>query len=216
MATAIDALFTLGESPFLKHMREDHPSYQRLVPKNVGYARVMCLLRGFERLINFSSSERPKTSLEVVTHHLCSILGKIRTEGTYAWGTDGKDDIAMLLFITNEATNWPFCLFIETIQGLIEESADEKNWKKEIVRCDKLSVAMDYLGDLIRGNSFRDWGYETTGWMTVAKKVLEHEIPSQASSQAPSDEDKINEYIEQLVRGIPEWEHLFEFELGRT
>ena len=53
---------------------ERRPSY---------YNRVMCLLKGLERLKSFSSSERPKTSLEVITHHLCSILGKIRTEGTW-------------------------------------------------------------------------------------------------------------------------------------
>ena len=68
----LDALFTVDESPLLKHLKEDHPTYNR----------VMCLLKGLERLKSFSSLERPKTSLEVITHHLCSILGKIRTEGT--------------------------------------------------------------------------------------------------------------------------------------
>lgn len=211
----LDALFTVDESPLLKHLKEDHPTYQRFLAKNVGYNRVMCLLQGLERLKSFSSSERPKTSLEVITHHLCSILGKIRTEGVYAWGSDGKDNLAMLLFITDESTNWPFCLFIETVEGWIEESAGEEEWEKDIVRCDKLLVAMQYLADLIRGNpSFRVWGpgYVTFGWMKIAKKVLEHEINHPASDE-DKIEDKINEYIERLETEIPEWEELFACEL---
>ena len=224
LASAIDALFTtVDESPLLKHVKEDHPTYQRLAAKNVGYKRVMCLLNGLERLIGFSSSERPMTTLEVTTNHLCSILTKIKTEGTYAWGSDVKDNIAMLLFITDESTNWPFCLFIETVQGWIEESAGEKEGENDIVRCDKLSVAMDYLMDLIRGgNSRRDlcrwcWsGRATTGWMKIAKKVLEHEINPRA--RATEEEEKedmkhMQEDMEQLEEGIPEWDELFAIEL---
>ena len=53
--------------------------------------------------------------------------------------------------------------------------------------------------------------------MKIAKKVLEHEINHPPSAPQVSDEDKIedkiNEYIERLETEIPEWEELFACEL---